>query len=98
ARATRAGAFAAFDQDIRYAVRGLIQAPGFTAGIVVSLALGLAGTAAAFSFVNAAFYRGFPAVADQQTLVRLTLGRGSYQRFSSIATPYRDYLTLRDSL
>jgi predicted permease len=97
-KAARGGPFAAFDQDIRYAVRGLLHAPGFTAGIIVSLALGLAATAAAFSFLNAAFYRGFPEVADQRGLVRLTLGRASYQKFSSIATPYRDYLTLRDNL
>src|SRR5262245_2222209 len=97
-RAARGGAFAAFDQDIRFAWRGLRQAPAFTAGIIVSLALGLGGTAAAFSFLNAAFYRGFPEVADQGGLVRLTLGRESHQKFSTIASPYRDYLTLRDSL
>jgi hypothetical protein len=95
-KGARGRPFAAFDQDIRYAVRGLRQAPGFTAGIVVSLALGLAGTAAAFSFLNAAFYRGFPEVADQRGLVRLTLG--SVQKFSTIPVPYRDYLTLRDNL
>jgi hypothetical protein len=98
ASAPRAGVFHALDQDLRYALRGLAKAPGFTFGVILSLAIGIGAHAAAFSVINAAIFRPFPAVTNQEGLVRLTLGTQARQKFSTILASYRDFLTLRENM
>src|SRR5262249_34568739 len=57
-------------KDLRLAVRMLLQAKGWTAVVVVSLALGIGANTALFSAVNGLMLRTIP-VKDPGTLVRL---------------------------
>jgi predicted permease len=62
-------------RDLRYACRALLNSRGFTAGIVGSLALGMAVTIAALALLNAMLVLPFPGVSDQARLVRVSVSR-----------------------
>jgi predicted permease len=59
--------------DLRHAMRVLLQAKGWTLVIVLSLALGIGANTAIFSGLNALLLREIP-VKDPDTLVRLRWG------------------------
>lgn len=86
--------FEKFAQDLRYALRVMGKNPGFTAIAVLSLALGIGGTTAVFSVLDAAVLRPM-AVREPERLVivRPTL-RG--ERFV-LFNPYFEELRRRQT-
>lgn len=57
-------------EDVRYAVRQFLQAPGFTLTAILTLALGIGATTAIFTLVHAVLLKSMP-VADPSTLYRI---------------------------
>ena len=89
-------------QDVRYALRQLRRAPGFTLTAVLTLALGIGANTAIFTLVHGILQSRLP-VKDPGSLVRLgekedccvmnipSMGYGSQNLF-----PYDEYKQLRD--
>src|SRR5712692_3499272 len=80
-----------FLDDVRYAVRSLRRAPGLTAFVVVTLALGIGMTAMPLSMLDALIFRPYP-VAHPRDVVNLvsTSHDNGFELFS-----YREYLDIR---
>ena len=67
------GVMTGFAQDLRYALRALMRAPGFAAVSIVTLALGIAATTIVYSIVDGILLRPLPIVdADRVLLARET--------------------------
>ena len=64
-------------QDLKYAVRSLRRAPGFTAAAIVTLGLGIGATSAIFTVVNAALLKEPPYPEPDRLLVLTTPESGS---------------------
>jgi putative ABC transport system permease protein len=76
-------------QDIRYALRSFLRAPGFTLVALATLALGIGGTTAIFSIVDGVLLRPLP-YSDPGRILRINRigANGGLDSFS--AADYRD--------
>jgi len=78
--------------DLKYALRGLLHSPGFTAAAIVTLALGIGLNAAVFSVVDAAVFRPLP-YAKPVELLRIvdTNPARHIDRFSASPPNFADW-------
>src|ERR1700737_1576234 len=77
-------------QDVRFSVRTLRKSPAFFAVAVITLALGIGATVAAFSVVNAVLLRPF-AFSDPQRLIWIYSQRPDNARTNFSLPEYCDY-------
>src|SRR3979409_538819 len=72
-------------RDLRYAIRSLRRAPGFTAVAVAVLAIGIGANSAMFSLVDAALVRPLPfAHADRLVMLWERSTRFAHNRVSPL--------------
>jgi macrolide transport system ATP-binding/permease protein len=80
-----------FVGDTRYAIRSLRRAPGLTALVVMTLALGIGMTATPFSMIDALIFRPYPVPHPGDVVALVSTSRdNSFGLFS-----YREYLDIR---
>src|SRR4051812_16836231 len=86
-------------QDVRFAFRMLRKTPAFTAAAIATLALGIGGTTAIFSVVDALFLRSPAAVSDPRSVRRLYIKRDAGQLQTPDGGPglWVDYAAMHNS-
>src|SRR5262245_33297159 len=81
-------------QDLRYAIRTFLKAPGFTLIAVLSIALGIAANTSIFTLVNGVLFKPMPVAQPDRLVALYTTEPGSKYpgEFS-----YPDYKYYRDN-
>jgi len=83
-------------QDMRFTLRALGRAPGFTFTAIVVAALGVGATTAAFSVTDRALIRPLP-FNDPDRLVKIFQSEPGYSRFEPSPAHYRDWRRMQSS-
>ncbi len=78
-------------QDLRYAARTFIKAPGFTLIAVLSIALGIAANTSMFTLVNAVLFKPMPVPHPEQLVALYTTEPNSRYPDAFSYPDYRDY-------
>ena len=81
-------------QDIRYGLRMIAKAPGFTLLATLALALGICANTTIFSFINGLILRPLTGVKDPDRLVAVFTSDYSSGLYGG--SSYPDYVDLRD--
>jgi putative ABC transport system permease protein len=82
-------------RDVRYALRGLRRTPGFTAAVVITLALGIGANTAMFGIVDRLMFRAPPYLRDPGRVHRVYLSRsGQGTERAERSFPYSVYRDL----
>lgn len=83
-------------QDLRYAARTLTARPGFSAAVLLTLALGIGANALVFSLIDGVYLRPLPYL-DDAALIRID---NSYPKMGleQVSVSIPDYLDRRDGL
>ena len=78
-------------QDLRYAVRTFVKAPGLTLIAVLSIALGIAANTSIFTMVNAVLFKPMPVLHPEQLVALYTIDPNSRYGGEFSYPDYRDY-------
>ncbi|MGA2610182.1 MAG: ABC transporter permease [Terriglobia bacterium] len=81
-------------QDLKFGLRMLAKNPGFTAVVVITLALGIGANSTIFSWINSTLLDPIPGVADTNELVSVM--RGERSEHPTPPFSYPDYVDLRE--
>lgn len=80
----------AIGQDVHYALRTMRRAPGFTAAAILTLSLGIGGSAVAYSRISAALSAASPPVDLDRLAGVWSYHRGEAET-KNVVSPF-DYL------
>jgi predicted permease len=82
-------------QDLRYALRQLRKAPGFTLTAVLTLALGIGANSTIASWIRSTLFNPIPGVAHTGQMI--TIQRGDRSEHPTPPFSYPDFADLRDN-
>src|SRR5918911_4659666 len=83
-------------QDMRYGLRTLRSRPGFSATVILVLALGIGATTAIFSVVNAVLLRSLPYPQPDRLMMIFTTAEGDGQRQNNGSAFGPDFIEWRE--
>jgi len=75
-------------QDVRYATRGLLRQPGFTASVVLLLAIGIGANVAMFSALHQALLKPLPFAEPENLVLGRTMFNGKVNPDMSVPDCY----------